>query len=283
MHSTLRKGDGFGNGATRHLMNEVIILQKALLKEGYDVVDDGLFGKDTEKVVKAFQSDRGITVDGIVGPATWRALDSALPKNHRTPDFSTISGFETFHGDLNWIHEREGHVGKPYWPGGRSGVTFDPGFDLAHQTMDMTRLYYGDLLSNEQDRAVQNVIGLHGREAKQALETATILKSIRVSRSKALKIMPHIAVKYWKPVVRRFSGIDEMETPGSVQTVMLSLAYNRGSGNRDLEDLKTPIAARRWLEVADAVGSMQQDHELRGIRIRRRMEADLIRQEVDFG
>ena len=35
---------------------------------------DGDFGKDTLAAVKAFQQDRGLKVDGIVGPKTWAAL-----------------------------------------------------------------------------------------------------------------------------------------------------------------------------------------------------------------
>src|SRR5690606_7229201 len=36
-------------------------------------VRDGVFGKGTEKAVRAFQKKRGLTVDGIVGPRTWVA------------------------------------------------------------------------------------------------------------------------------------------------------------------------------------------------------------------
>ena len=36
---------------------------------------DGMFGSQTEAAVKAFQAQRGITVDGIVGPITWRNID----------------------------------------------------------------------------------------------------------------------------------------------------------------------------------------------------------------
>src|SRR5438093_13714446 len=35
---------------------------------------DGSFGPDTKQAVESFQSGSGLTVDGIVGPATWAAL-----------------------------------------------------------------------------------------------------------------------------------------------------------------------------------------------------------------
>src|SRR5688500_11956884 len=35
------------------------------------------FDRDVERAVRAFQQHRGITVDGVVGPATRKALDEA--------------------------------------------------------------------------------------------------------------------------------------------------------------------------------------------------------------
>jgi peptidoglycan hydrolase-like protein with peptidoglycan-binding domain len=39
---------------------------------------DGIFGPRTEEAVRGFQEALGITVDGVVGPVTWRALVSGM-------------------------------------------------------------------------------------------------------------------------------------------------------------------------------------------------------------
>jgi peptidoglycan hydrolase-like protein with peptidoglycan-binding domain len=39
---------------------------------------DGIFGPDTDAAVRGFQDALDITVDGIVGPVTWRALVSGM-------------------------------------------------------------------------------------------------------------------------------------------------------------------------------------------------------------
>ena len=71
---TLRRGD---QGAY------VTLAQTELINRGYDLGSwgaDGKFGAATEKAVRQFQQDWGLSVDGIIGPKTWAMLDSTPVK-----------------------------------------------------------------------------------------------------------------------------------------------------------------------------------------------------------
>ncbi len=54
--------------------DDVLKLQKALVKEGFSIQVDGIFGKATEDAVKKFQQRQDLTVDGVVGAQTRQVL-----------------------------------------------------------------------------------------------------------------------------------------------------------------------------------------------------------------
>jgi peptidoglycan hydrolase-like protein with peptidoglycan-binding domain len=53
---------------------QVRLLQQRLKDRGWKISVDGDFGSGTESIVKSFQKDKGLTVDGKVGPNTWKTL-----------------------------------------------------------------------------------------------------------------------------------------------------------------------------------------------------------------
>ncbi|MCT2056835.1 N-acetylmuramoyl-L-alanine amidase [Dermabacter hominis] len=78
------------SGRTRnsHLPNDVIqvngrwrskglaVWQARMQARGWNIGKDGAdgrYGNDTERVVRQFQKNKGLAVDGKIGPATWRA------------------------------------------------------------------------------------------------------------------------------------------------------------------------------------------------------------------
>lgn len=52
----------------------VSVIQYELRHRGYSIAVDGGFGSQTASVVRSFQSSRGLTSDGVVGPQTWPHL-----------------------------------------------------------------------------------------------------------------------------------------------------------------------------------------------------------------
>lgn len=55
--------------------NAVRKLQQALIKKGYKVVEDGVYGSATLIAIKKCQADAGLVADGVVGIATSKLLD----------------------------------------------------------------------------------------------------------------------------------------------------------------------------------------------------------------
>ena len=54
--------------------DDVRQVQQALVKAGSNIQVDGFFGNDTDKAVRQFQQQKGLTVDGIVGAQTQKVL-----------------------------------------------------------------------------------------------------------------------------------------------------------------------------------------------------------------
>lgn len=74
-------------------------LQQRLTVFGHTLIADGIFGPNTEKAVKEFQTSRSLEPDGIVGMATWAAL-------RQSPDYdglNAISRLIQFNGRGRYV------------------------------------------------------------------------------------------------------------------------------------------------------------------------------------
>ena len=86
--------------------DDVKQMQKVLKQLGYDLGTfgdnadgiDGRFGKMTQAAVRAFQEANGLTVDGIVGPNTLKALEAAAAELNKTDDAA-----EDLDGSINQL------------------------------------------------------------------------------------------------------------------------------------------------------------------------------------
>ena len=59
--------------------NFVFLLQFMLNQLDFNLAVDGIFGSKTEQAVRTFQQNNSLSVDGIVGPNTWRTLLTLPP------------------------------------------------------------------------------------------------------------------------------------------------------------------------------------------------------------
>lgn len=64
---------------------DVLAIQHLLEHHGHPVTPDGVFTSATNTALRAFQSAKGITADGIAGPATWAALVPQLSQGASGP------------------------------------------------------------------------------------------------------------------------------------------------------------------------------------------------------
>ncbi len=96
---------------------EVLDMQKRLSELHYNVGDlDGIFGEDTERAIKKYQSDKKLDVDGIVGEETYKSLmNKQLPPN-RSSRSAIVRKI------LRVAHSMKG---VPYVFGGTSPYGFD--------------------------------------------------------------------------------------------------------------------------------------------------------------
>lgn len=116
---------------------EVKKIQTNLKKWGYyDGSVDGIYGDQTEKAVRYFQKKNGLTVDGIAGNATLKAL--GIITTPKTDDFSSDYALlariisaeargESYQGQVAVGAVVLNRVEHPSFPDTLAGVVYQPG------------------------------------------------------------------------------------------------------------------------------------------------------------
>ena len=204
----------------------------------------------------------------------------AVTKKHQRKLGAAIG----FRGDFDFLARFEGHAQSVKFLG--FGLHIDPATDLALSKPETIRDRYAFILTPDELEAVLNVVGLRGDEAKQALETSPVLRRIRLQQFDVARLVPDVATPIWSRLVQRFPMLLQPPTPPAVQTALVSLAFNVGTGNRFWQRMEKPISERNWDGVANGIEAMAKQGlhaRIPGLARRRQIEANLIRSALGAG
>lgn len=273
---TLRKGD---TGP------EVRTLQEKLAATGYPLPAGVHFGAKTDTAVRNFQRKKTLLADGIVGAKTWLALgvkDAATarpkPANGLTDWLSLLgaigvyfaasaknapaslassrpaSQLNTSHNGLLFIYTREAWAGRSnvlHWPGGSSGVTLGPGYDMKERTeaaiaKDMQAIG----VPAEKAKEIAKGAGLKGDSAKKfaADNSMKDKELIKLRNEDEFKLLKMVVPAYEAQVRNRITAnllqhefdalVSFAYNIGSVPPAIANL-INRGKIRNALTEMKT--------------------------------------------
>lgn len=211
--------------------------------------------------VKLYQRDAGLHVDGLVGPQTRCSLLADTARRE-------VPGWEAFRGSLGLLVRLEGHRGHLYWPGGNSGVTLDPGWDLANGREELTAALYEPIFGEQGFGVLKSAFGLRGADAQAWIEEwRPSLGRWTLTREQAAVLIPHCALPYWEAATAKVQLIEE--APAGVQSAILSVCFNAWIGWMD-EGVCRMLNLGNWADLASEVARLHGDPRRRGI------EAELV-------
>lgn len=124
-----------------------------------EITVDGIFGPATENAVRAFQSQYGLTVDGIVGRSTWYRLQDA------------------YNATLNSLPDEYRSYSSLLYP----GYTLTTG--ASGNVVTQVQTYLRTIAQNNNSVPLITVDGIYGERTKDAVEAVQRLSGLPVNGS----------------------------------------------------------------------------------------------------
>lgn len=161
---------------------DVFHLQQELIRLGYAIHADGLYGSATRRAVLSFQLDHNLTADGIVGPTTLASIRQQLEVQGER-----FIAYEVQPGDSLWtLAQRfDTTMDEIVAKNGLQTSLLRPGQTLHIPAPPTYRVQPGDTLGQiavRFDTTVQHLVELNGIENPHALRAGITLRLPRPDR-----------------------------------------------------------------------------------------------------
>lgn len=195
--------------------DDVADLQDLLTRLGFDCQKvDGVFGPNTDVAIRAFQAEMGLTVDGILGPATLREIRRILPPHGLGPPVTYLKEHLHF----------SSHANQPALCFELDGTSSLPGAIKR----ELVKYSYECLVLSEKDEHI----------------AADFANSARASIAIGIKLSPKIEhiVLYYFQGIKSYSPLAKRicEAICDALNEMQIAAYSKGSSLIFLKETKMP-------------------------------------------
>lgn len=168
---------------------------------------------------------------------------------------------------------------------GDSGITIGIGYDLGYNSKEQIQSDWGDVLPAE---TVKLLLGVSGLKKEKAKESYDSVKALTIPLDSAMKVFINRSLKHYGIITKSvYPGVDKLLPDAA--GALLSLIYNRGANtdknlDRRIEmfNIKELVVKKDYNGIADQISAMKRlwgDKE-NGLRIRRDMEAELVRKAI---
>ena len=230
---------------------EVRAVQHALIANGYRITADGVFGEATQTALRSFQDHKGLFPSGVIDRETIECLSGesevvlyrdpfrvgslrlhgggsimTLPKpfwgRSYPPKMLSLSaqGFDFIYR----LETRPGTSEHTHWPGGASGVTLGPGYDMRERTeADVSR----DLAAIGIDPSIAQKLSKGAKKDGTGAQifADTHKKSLTLSAGQQKKLLK-INQAHYEAIIQRLITIDLFQFE---YDALVSFTYNPGA------------------------------------------------------